>query len=304
MKPHVPTEAAGMMTARQARCVSLPCTAAFHAAAYFRYSSLIHMGKGNLRHLQQHDWDAPWLEASALHQVEFDGIKHHMSMDRDVIISLEILQPTKSRSALQKALIGNINGSTAAVLQRQKGLQDGALGAADLAGGTRGNYSQPTGPSRPVQESGNSAEQPRFRRRGRQSCAQQSMPIINYRTNSLFGFLNNTTTAAGARLLRTNLLQPLTDITTLELRLDSLQELLESPHLTLELTSLMETLPKNLDKVCSNLAVQPQSATSTKDPSTRLGRLVSSVILLRDVLRCLPVMADSMAWVDCDLLKV
>jgi DNA mismatch repair ATPase MutS len=39
----------------------------------------------------------------------------------------------------------------------------------------------------------------------------------------LFGFLNHTATACGARLLRTNLLQPLTDITTLELRLDSLQ---------------------------------------------------------------------------------
>lgn len=31
----------------------------------------------------------------------------------------------------------------------------------------------------------------------------------------------------------------------------SVQELLESPHLTLELTSLMETLPKNLDKVAA-----------------------------------------------------
>jgi hypothetical protein len=31
---------------------------------------------------------------------------------------------------------------------------------------------------------------------------------------------------------------------------------------------------------------------------------VSSVILLRYVLRCLPAMADSMAWVDSELLKV
>jgi hypothetical protein len=64
-------------------------------------------------------------------------------------------------------------------------------------------------------------------------------------------------------------------------------------------------------QVCSNLAVRPggsgagaAAAASCKDPSLQLGRLVSSVILLRDVLRCLPAMADSMAWVDSDLLKV
>lgn len=35
-----------------------------------------------------------------------------------------------------------------------------------------------------------------------------------------------------------------------------LQELLESPHLTLELASLIETLPKNLDKVMIGRAVR------------------------------------------------
>jgi hypothetical protein len=38
--------------------------------------------------------------------------------------------------------------------------------------------------------------------------------------------------------------------------------------------------------------------------SVQLGRLVSAVVLLRDVLRCLPVMADSMAWVESAVLKV
>lgn len=56
-------------------------------------------------------------------------------------------------------------------------------------------------------------------------------------------------------------------------------------------------------QVCSNLAIRP-SESSSKDMSLQLGRLVSAVILLRDVLRCLPVMADSMAWVDSTLLKV
>lgn len=143
-------------------------------------------------------------------------------MDRDVIISLGILQPTKSRSALQKALIGNINSSTAAVLQKQKQLQEGGMGLSGLTDVPRGHISQPTGPSSSML-SDDAEEQPRLWRRGRRGRAQQGMPIIDYRTNSLFGFLNHTSTAAGARLLRTNLLQPLTDITTLELRLDSLQ---------------------------------------------------------------------------------
>lgn len=56
-------------------------------------------------------------------------------------------------------------------------------------------------------------------------------------------------------------------------------------------------------QVCSNLAIRPTEC-SSKDTSLQLGRLVSAVIQLRDVLRALPVMADSMAWVDSTLLKV
>lgn len=138
-------------------------------------------------------------------------------MDRDVVISLEIMAPTRSRSALQKALAGNINSSTEAVMQKQRG-----LGAAEVLHGARGNHLQPTAPSRPVQEDEGGREGG-YRKRGRRWCAQQSVPVINHRTNSLFGFLNHTTTAVGSRLLRTNLLQPLTDVNTLELRLDSLQ---------------------------------------------------------------------------------
>lgn len=46
---------------------------------------------------------------------------------------------------------------------------------------------------------------------------------VSKRCSSLFGFLDYTSTSCGARLLRTNLLQPLTDINTLQLRLDGVQ---------------------------------------------------------------------------------
>lgn len=63
-------------------------------------------------------------------------------------------------------------------------------------------------------------------------------------------------------------------------------------------------------QVCSNLAIRAPgggssaAGSSGRDLSVVLGRLVSSVILLRDVLRCLPAIAESMAWVDSTLLKV
>ena len=41
----------------------------------------------------------------------------------------------------------------------------------------------------------------------------------------LFGLLNETLTPMGARLLRTNILQPLTDVEALKRRLDALEEL-------------------------------------------------------------------------------
>jgi DNA mismatch repair protein MSH4 len=44
-------------------------------------------------------------------------------------------------------------------------------------------------------------------------------------TDCLFGLLNQTLTPMGSRLLRSNILQPLTETETLEARLDALEEL-------------------------------------------------------------------------------
>lgn len=63
----------------------------------------------------------------------------------------------------------------------------------------------------------------RSRASSRWQQRQQAAVASSKRCTSLFGFLNYTSTSCGARLLRTNLLQPLTNISTLQLRLDSLQ---------------------------------------------------------------------------------
>lgn len=60
--------------------------------------------------------------------------------------------------------------------------------------------------------------------------------------------LNRTKTKAGARLLRANLLQPLRDIATLNLRLDAVQELLGRDELAGNVAACLGQLPPDLDR--------------------------------------------------------
>ncbi len=64
--------------------------------------------------------------------------------------------------------------------------------------------------------------------------------------STLLGWLDHTKTKCGARLLRANILQPLTHVETLNLRYEALAELVEDENLSFEITSLLERLPKNL----------------------------------------------------------
>lgn len=61
---------------------------------------------------------------------------------------------------------------------------------------------------------------------------------------------------------------------TLQLRLDALNELLESPHLALEAAGLLEQLPPQLDKMCANLAITRQrpagAPSASKDPTVKV----------------------------------
>lgn len=49
--------------------------------------------------------------------------------------------------------------------------------------------------------------------------------------HSLLGVLNHTKTPGGARRLRSNILEPLVDVDTINIRLDSIQELLQDEEL-------------------------------------------------------------------------
>ncbi len=60
--------------------------------------------------------------------------------------------------------------------------------------------------------------------------------------------LDRTKTRAGVRLLRANLLQPLRDIATLNLRFDCIEELLAKEDLAGSIGSCLSQLPQDLDR--------------------------------------------------------
>lgn len=66
------------------------------------------------------------------------------------------------------------------------------------------------------------------------------------KASTLLGWLSHTRTACGAKLLKANILQPLTHAETLALRYEALAELIEDENLSYEIMSLLQRLPKNL----------------------------------------------------------
>jgi DNA mismatch repair protein MSH4 len=69
-------------------------------------------------------------------------------------------------------------------------------------------------------------------------------------TECLFGLLNNTQTAMGARLLRTNVLQPLTDKDTIEGRLDAVEELTGKEAMFFAVMEALKGFP-DMDRLCT-----------------------------------------------------
>lgn len=117
---------------------------------------------------------------------------------------------------------------------------------------------------------------------------------------SLFAHLNRTRTTAGARFLKTSILQPLRDIDSINLRLDSVQELLVSDTLAVDVAQCLGQLPKDLDRMCSNLAIR--HTTRTSDPAQKIAAMVSSVILLKATLQLLPALQDAVSSAESGLL--
>lgn len=68
-------------------------------------------------------------------------------------------------------------------------------------------------------------------------------------TDSLFGLLNNTSTAMGARLLRSNILQPSTEVDFLNTRLDAVDEFTKHEDMFFQIKEALKEFP-DMDRLC------------------------------------------------------
>ena len=84
--------------------------------------------------------------------------------------------------------------------------------------------------------------------------------------HSLFGHLNLTKTTCGARLLRANILQPLTHTSTLNTRYDAVEELRAKDDMLLNAVNCLSALPRDLDRVCGTLVCRA-NALSIVEPA-------------------------------------
>ncbi|KAK9808717.1 hypothetical protein WJX72_002463 [[Myrmecia] bisecta] len=103
------------------------------------------------------------------------------------------------------------------------------------------------------------------------------------------------------RLLKANLLQPLTDLATLSMRLDSVEELVQKEDMHFNITQCLEKFPKDLDRMCGNFGLRPQKAASA--PARRISAIVQSMILLKETLHVVAALQDSVGPAESALLQ-
>ncbi|KAB5574116.1 hypothetical protein DKX38_001310 [Salix brachista] len=103
--------------------------------------------------------------------------------------------------------------------------------------------------------------------------------------------------ATRTRLLRANLLQPLKDITTINTRLDCLDELMSNEQLFFGLSQALRKFPKETDRVLCHFCFKPKKVTNEvagADNARRSQVLISSIILLKTALDALPLLSKAL----------
>ncbi|KAI0075934.1 hypothetical protein K474DRAFT_1645947 [Panus rudis PR-1116 ss-1] len=121
-------------------------------------------------------------------------------------------------------------------------------------------------------------------------------------SHSLFGILNHTYTAMAARLLRVNLLAPITANTAIEARLDVVEELIQHEDRFHEVKDALKTMNKmDFDKLIASLAVaEDAEITSPKTASARVNQMLS----LRSIVQNLPLLAKALIGSQSNLLQI
>ncbi|KAG0231804.1 MutS protein msh4 [Actinomortierella wolfii] len=111
----------------------------------------------------------------------------------------------------------------------------------------------------------------------------------NREKHSLLGVLNHTCTSMGSRLLRTNILQPLNDETTIQTRLNCVQELLEKEDTFMAVRQALKPF-LDLDRLITAF-VQVPSKPSIKHSE----QAINNIIQLKHSLKLIHQLASSMA---------
>lgn len=95
------------------------------------------------------------------------------------------------------------------------------------------------------------------------------------------------------RLLRTNLLQPLKDIETINARLDCLDELMSNEQLFFGLSQVLRKFPKETDRVLCHFCFKPKVTNKVLagDSARKSQIIISSIILLKTALDALPLLS-------------
>ncbi|XP_043556003.1 mutS protein homolog 4 [Chiloscyllium plagiosum] len=131
--------------------------------------------------------------------------------------------------------------------------------------------------------------------------AQQLELIINNRdprnNHTLYGVLNYTKTAGGSRRLRSNILEPLVDVETINTRLDCVQELLEDEDLFFSLQSVISRF-LDTDQLLSVLVQIPKQDTVQAAESK-----ITNLIYLKHTLELVEPLQGTLKTCKTPLLK-
>ncbi|KNZ82138.1 MutS like protein [Termitomyces sp. J132] len=120
--------------------------------------------------------------------------------------------------------------------------------------------------------------------------------------HSLFGVLNHTYTAMASRLLRVNLLSPITVQTSIDARLDVVEEFIRTEDRYTEVRDALKAFNKmDFDKLIVSLASQEvRVANTAKVASSRILQMLN----LRNVVKNLPLLQKALAGSQSQLLRI
>ncbi|KAK8244011.1 DNA mismatch repair protein MutS [Phyllosticta capitalensis] len=112
----------------------------------------------------------------------------------------------------------------------------------------------------------------------------------------LFGLLNSTQTPMGARLLRSNVLQPLTDIDTLNTRYDALEELSTKEEMFFATRQALKAF-LDVDKILTELIIVP-----AKTSAQTMEQAINQVLMLKQFVGCVEPVYSALTGVRSTML--